>query len=313
MNRSVGVGVLVCSFSMACGAGVIEGSFVESEVPLVETSTLVFPEQPVGVASAPSPVVVKNTNRRRKITLTAVRTAAPFSVAPLEGPIVLAPRASTTIYVTFSPTAPGTFSGSLVCTFANGHERSYALSGVGVGSVSDPTPPIVNIISPAAALTLTAAQSLPVVAAATDDVAVARVEFYDGATLLATDSSSPYEYLFAVTMAANGTHSLTARAFDASGNSATSDPRVLTVNIQSPPSTYSATLLWDANVEADLDGYFVYMRVGAGAYSAPIAAVGEPTYTASGLAAGTYSFRVSALNTAGLESPPSAEVTKAFP
>jgi hypothetical protein len=59
------------------------------------------------------------------------------------------------------------------------------------------------------------------------------VEFYDGTALLGTDATSSYSYSWAITSANNGAHSLTAKAYDAAGNSKTSSAASVTVSIAS--------------------------------------------------------------------------------
>ncbi|MHB1056408.1 MAG: CehA/McbA family metallohydrolase [Rhodanobacter sp.] len=55
-------------------------------------------------------------------------------------------------------------------------------------------------------------------ATASDDVGVARVEFYVDGALKATDSSSPYSATIDSTTLADGSHALVAKAYDAAGN-----------------------------------------------------------------------------------------------
>jgi uncharacterized protein (AIM24 family) len=98
-------------------------------------------------------------------------------------------------------------------------------------SCTDTIPPSVTITSPASGMTYSTAQTVTIVASASDNVGVSKVEFYDGTTLKATDTSSPYTYSWAVTSANNGTHSWTAKAYDVAGNSASSGAVGLTVNI----------------------------------------------------------------------------------
>ncbi|MGE0546034.1 MAG: Ig-like domain-containing protein [Kofleriaceae bacterium] len=95
----------------------------------------------------------------------------------------------------------------------------------------DPEPPSVSITSPAVATTYSTAQTVTFTATASDDDGIARVEFYEGATLLATEIYEPYNFVWQITSADNGSHSFTAKAFDELGNSTISSPRVLTVNI----------------------------------------------------------------------------------
>ncbi len=102
---------------------------------------------------------------------------------------------------------------------------------------ADTTAPTVSISSPSANATYTSAQTVTVTASASDNVGISKVEFYDGSTLKGTDSAAPYIYAWAVSSSTDGTHSFTAKAYDAAGNSRVSSPVTLTVNISAPAST----------------------------------------------------------------------------
>jgi hypothetical protein len=69
---------------------------------------------------------------------------------------------------------------------------------------------------------------------------VTKVEFYDGATLKATDTAAPFTYAWAFTSANNGVHAWTAKAYDAANNWTISAPVSLTVNIAgaAPPGPW---------------------------------------------------------------------------
>ncbi|HEX8818671.1 MAG TPA: kelch repeat-containing protein [Archangium sp.] len=67
-------------------------------------------------------------------------------------------------------------------------------------------------------------------ATASDNVGVTRVEFYDGATLLGIRTVAPYTYTWNTAKTAEGTHTLTSRAYDAGGNVGTSAPVTVTVS-----------------------------------------------------------------------------------
>jgi hypothetical protein len=76
--------------------------------------------------------------------------------------------------------------------------------------------------------------------------------------------------------------------------------------------TASLTLRWNANTEPDLAGYRIYGAKSSGAYGAPVATVpaSATSFVATGLEPGvTYFFVISAFDTAGNESPRSAEVS----
>lgn len=81
----------------------------------------------------------------------------------------------------------------------------------------------VDTVNPTASLTvaptvLTATGTATFTAGASDDVGVTRVEFYDGATLVATDTEAPYTASRTYGYADNGVHTITARAYDLAGN-----------------------------------------------------------------------------------------------
>jgi uncharacterized protein YxeA len=115
-----------------------------------------------------------------------------------------------------------------------------------LGGTSDTTPPTVSLAS--SATSVTTAQTITLTATASDDVGVARVEFYDGTTLLVSDTASPYSTTVALTSANNGTKSYTARAFDAAGNSANSAAVPVTVNIPTGGDTTPPTVSLASNV-----------------------------------------------------------------
>ncbi len=115
---------------------------------------------------------------------------------------------------------------------------SSAAVSVAVNIVSaDSTAPTVAITSPAAGTAVTSAKTLTVNATAADNVGVSKVEFYDGSSLKSTDTTSPYAYAWPVTAAHNGSHNMTARAYDAAGNVTSSAAVSVAVNIVSADST----------------------------------------------------------------------------
>lgn len=119
--------------------------------------------------------------------------------------------------------------------------KAYDTAGNSTTSASGPVtvniaavdlvPPTVSLASPVAGATFTSAQTITIAATATDNVAVSKVEFYDGTTLLGTDSTIPYSVTWAISSGNNGNHSLTAKAYDAAGNNQASAPISLIVNI----------------------------------------------------------------------------------
>ncbi len=109
------------------------------------------------------------------------------------------------------------------------------LAACGGGGGADTTKPTVSLT--ASSTNVTAAGNITLTATASDNVGVARVEFYDGATKIGEDTTAPYTQDVALTAADNGTKTYTAKAFDAAGNNETSAPVSVTVNIAVPDTT----------------------------------------------------------------------------
>ena len=108
-----------------------------------------------------------------------------------------------------------------------------AFIAAGPPPAPDTTPPTVALTAPASGATVSG--SVTVSATASDNVGVARVDFFDGTTLVGSDASAPYSVAWNTANAANGTHTLTATAVDAAGNSATSAAVTVTVSNTAPP------------------------------------------------------------------------------
>jgi hypothetical protein len=115
----------------------------------------------------------------------------------------------------------------------------------------------VSITSPASGTTYTTAQTVTISASASDNVGVTKVEFYDGATLKGTDTSSPYDFAWTISSSDNGTHNWTAKAYDAANNTATSSAVSLTVDIPAsdttPPTVNIDTPANDATVSGTVN------------------------------------------------------------
>ena len=100
--------------------------------------------------------------------------------------------------------------------------------------------PTVSVTSPAAGATVSGA-TVSVAASASDNVAVAGVQFrLDGQNLGAEDTTSPYSVTWDSTSATNGSHILTAVARDSAGNSATATTVTVTVTNAAPSGLVAA-------------------------------------------------------------------------
>ncbi len=110
---------------------------------------------------------------------------------------------------------------------AAGNTRTSATVTVTVKN-TDTEQPAVSLTAPAGGATVNGAIS--VTASASDDVGVSGVQFrLDGANLGAEDTGSPYSTSWNTTNVADGSHTLTAVARDAAGNTRTSTGVTVTV------------------------------------------------------------------------------------
>ena len=170
--------------------------------------------------------------------------------------------------------------------------------------------PSVAITAPANNSTYTAPASISVTATASDsDGSITKVELYNGSTLLATLTTSPYTYNW--TNVAAGTYSLTAKAFDNAGAVATSS--VITAKVNAPNQAPSVSITAPANNASytapasiaisanatDSDGSITKVEFYNGS-SLLATKTGSPyTHTWTGVAAGTYSLTAKAYDNNG--------------
>jgi hypothetical protein len=136
-------------------------------------------------------------------------------------------------------TSAAPYSVSLSTLSSGSHTlTAKAVDNVGATTTSAPVtitvvpanvPPTVALTSPANNAQFTAVQSVTVTATAADsDGTIARVDFFDGATLVGSKSSAPYS----VTLASlsSGSHTLSAKAVDNVGAVTTSTSVTITIN-----------------------------------------------------------------------------------
>ncbi|HLA71165.1 MAG TPA: Ig-like domain-containing protein [Steroidobacteraceae bacterium] len=130
----------------------------------------------------------------------------------------------------------GTHSLTAVARDAAGNTRTSAARTVTVSNSSgDSQAPTVSLTAPANGASVSG--SLSVTASATDNVGVVGVQFrVDGVNFGTEDTSATYSRTWDSLSVSNGTHSLTAIARDAAGNTTTSAARTVTVSNSSGDS-----------------------------------------------------------------------------
>jgi len=132
----------------------------------------------------------------------------------------------------------GTSSTTMVWNTKN---EAWALAAVSIKlAPQDNQPPTVSISSPSNSATVTGTTTIS--ANASDNIGVAKVEFYVDNSLKSTDTTSPYSYNWDTAPFINGNYSLLAKAYDATGNVGASSP--VSVTVANPPPCDLTSASW---------------------------------------------------------------------
>jgi len=247
--------------------------------------------------------------------------------APTGGTVYTAP-ANVTLTATASDTDGSIskvefYNGYTLIGTANSSPYSYAWSNVAAGSytltamaydnhnitavsasanITVDAPPTVSITAPTPGQVFTAPATITINATAGDsDGTITKVEFYNGGTLLGTDSTSPYSYTWS--NVASGSYTLTAKAYDNSNVTTTSSgvnvisDTAPTVSITSPTGgtvfTAPATITINANA-GDSDGTISKAEFYQGSTLIGTVSTSPYSYTWSNVASGSYTLTAKA-------------------
>lgn len=175
--------------------------------------------QPTDGATFPAPATVN---------LAATASDIDGTVAKVEffnGTTKLGEDTTAPYTFTWSGVVAGTYSLTARATDDLGASTTSVASMI---TVSANTPPTVSITSPVDGAVFSWKPTITLTATASDpDGTVTSVQFRDGTTVLATDTSAPYSWTWR--NVPSGNHVLTARATDNSGAATTSSPVSITV------------------------------------------------------------------------------------
>jgi uncharacterized protein involved in tellurium resistance len=187
-----------------------------------------------GNAGVSSPVILNVNNDTTPPTVSII---SPIANAILKGTVNISANASDNVKIskvefyqngvlkrtdtlvpytynwTTTSSADGIYSLTVKAYDAAGNTGS---STVAVSVKNDTTAPTVSITSPLKNATVSGTKT--VTASTFDKVGVKKVEFYVNGVLQATDTASPWSFRWDTTSLTNGIYSLSARAYDASGN-----------------------------------------------------------------------------------------------
>jgi hypothetical protein len=98
----------------------------------------------------------------------------------------------------------------------------------GTAGPADTIAPTISMTAPTSGSALSGIVTLS--ANASDNIAVSRVDFYNGSTLLGSDTSAPYSFSWNTNGSTDGAYSLLAKAYDTSGNVGDSASVAVTVS-----------------------------------------------------------------------------------
>lgn len=232
MPDSVYVGMAVTSHSTQSMTTAVLDTFAVKQASAPNAPPTVSLTSPAAGASFTAPAT---------IALAAQASDPEGRLARVEfysGATKLATATTSPYTGTWSSVAAGTYTLTAIAYDADGGQTTSP--GVTIQVKSANAAPTVTLTAPASGTTYTAPGTVNLAATAADaDGAVAKVEFYQGATLLATDTASPYAWTWSAVAA--GSYSLTAVAYDNAGAKKTSNAVAITVSGANKPPTVSLT------------------------------------------------------------------------
>jgi Abnormal spindle-like microcephaly-assoc'd, ASPM-SPD-2-Hydin/IPT/TIG domain/Cep192 domain 4 len=277
-----------------------------------------FANVPVGETNTQT-VKVSNTG---STTLSVAQTTGPgtgFHVSGLTLPLTLAPGASAPLTLSFTPTSSGSFTSSFaLVSNASNSPSAIALSGTAVGATLQLSASATTLNFGIAALITSSIHSVTLTNTGNSNVSISQLRVtgkgfsLSGLGLpltLSAKQTVSFNVVFAPTLAGATTGSVSVIS------TATNSPLSISLSGSGTKAAHSVTLNWAASASA-VRGYYVYSKTQAsGALaklnSTPIAVT---TYTDISVLAGqTYYYYVTAVDSGGVESAASNEVTAAIP
>ena len=209
------------------------------------TAVLRFVVNPSSFPSGPANVAItmpaNGASIAGNVTLEATADATATDMSYYANNIAIGYGSGTTppFRATWSNPPPGTYSLVAIARNNNNAARVSAPITVTVTAAPAVPPPTVSLTSPTSGQSFTSPPSIPLAATASagSGATLTKVEFFDGATLLGTVTSPPYQLTW--TSAAVGSHVLRAVATDSLGQTGQSANVSITVTAQ---PTLSVTL-----------------------------------------------------------------------
>ncbi len=162
---------------------------------------------------------------------------------------------------------------------AAGNNTSASVTVTVSNATPDTTPPTISISAPANGATVSGTASVN--ATASDGVGVTRVEISVDGIVKSTDVTSPYSYSWNTLVETNGSHAVTARAYDAAGNSASASVTVTVSN------TVPDTTLPTVSITSPINGTTVSGNIPVNVTAADNVGVNRVVYFVDGVSIST--------------------------
>jgi hypothetical protein len=226
--------VAAASYSLTAKATDNSGGTKTSTAVAITVKTNVVPS-----VSITSPAANASFGSGAPVTINATASDTDGTVSQVEffsGAASLGVGTTSPYSATFTPAAPGSYSLTAKATDNSGGTKTSTAIAITVLA-----PPTVNMTSPAnnAAFTPPATIALAATATPASGATISKVEFFNGATLITSKTTSPYT--FSWTNVAAGSYVLTAKATDSKGGTTISIPVNVTVAVPHQPPTVSIT------------------------------------------------------------------------
>jgi acid phosphatase type 7 len=296
--------------------GVIDDYFTLVKDGTANTPPNVAISAPAGGASFSAPA---------NITLNANATDSDGTIARVEffnGASLIGTDTTAPYSVPWNNVPAGSYSLTARATDDKGANRTSAAVNVTVAAAANAAP-TVSLTAPGNGSSYTAPASIALSASAADsDGSVARVEFFNGGTLIGSDTTAPYSVTWSNVGA--GTYNLSARATDNAGASTTSSSVAVTVtgstavnvaptvSVTSPANGAVFTAPAHVNVAvnaADSDGSIARVELLQGSTVLATDVSAPYSFALSVPTAGTFTFTVRATDNLGATGSANFSVT----
>jgi hypothetical protein len=289
----------------------------QSQALVLQPSSLAFSRVPVGGSSTQSVTVTNPGNT--SVTLTQIASSSNvFSISGAPVPITLSANQSLTFQVGFAPTGSGDFYGNLSVTNSSGGSVTLAENGVGIaGGVLSLSPSSLNfgnvLVGQSGSKTLTLSANSGSVTITSDSLSSAEYAISGVSLPLALSQGKSVPVTVTFTPQSTGAAPSTL-AF--SSQYAKNDSISAALNGSGITSTqHSVALAWQPSTST-VTGYNVYRKAQSDTSYAKINSSQDAStgFSDASVQAGTtYNYEVTSVDSAGIESVPSAPVQATIP